>query len=176
MGELAAEAKADEAEGHGSEKKPLWWGLAIGSVVLSLAVGYRIARSDGSVDFQTGVNGIQVKIDQAQKTIESAQREVASAQTSLEQREADLVKREAALKEREAKLEDLLASAAGQQKLTSSTRNKLKELQTAPPVPKPSVDKPSVKANIDNLNQLRGNLQKTSTELEAARAAPAAKP
>jgi chromosome segregation ATPase len=174
MGELAAEAKADEAGGQGSEKKPLWWGLAIGSVVLSLAVGYRIARSDGAVDFQTGMNGIQVKIDQAQKTIESAQQEVVSAQTALEQREAELAKREAALKEREAQLAQLLASAEAQRQLTSSTREKLKELQTAaPPVPK--VEKPSVKANIDNLSQLRGNLQKTSTELDAARAVPAAK-
>src|SRR6185503_18618968 len=107
MGEAAVADKPEAEEKDGAEKRPLWWGLAAGTVILSLAVGYRIVTGNGAVNIQTGADGIQVKISEAQKTIESAQEEVSGAHQQLKDRESALGKREQALTEREAKVQEL---------------------------------------------------------------------
>lgn len=185
MAETAALAKEDDDEKSGTEKKPLWWGLAAGVVILSVAVAYKIVKSDGNVDFQGGMDGIQVKISQAQKTIASAQQEVADAQKQLDEREAQLKTQQQALQEREAKVQELLASldkteTSVPRKLTAAqVQTEIKKLRAAPPVAAAGAAAPAsakpMKASIDKLTELRESLDKTNGELKAA-AQPAAAP
>jgi len=185
MGDTAVADKPEAEEKDGAEKKPLWWGLAAGTVILSLAVGYRIVTGNGAVDIQTGADGIQVKISQAQKTIESAQEEVSSAQQQLKDRESALSRREQALSEREAKVQELIASL-DKTSLTpvphpltpQQAQAELKKLRASPPVaaaaPMP-VETTPVKSRLEKLDQLRSVLAKTNTELNAAKAPAATK-
>lgn len=175
MGEAAAAPKEDAEESGGSERKPLWWALAFGVVVLSCAVSYKIVKADGQVDFQGGADGIQVKISQAQKTIASAQQEVADAQKQLDERESHLKQQETALQEREAKVAELLASLdhtdKAAAKLTAQqAQTELKKLRTAPPLAAAAGAGAAspVKVRIDKLGELRSDLDKTSAELKAA--------
>lgn len=177
MGETAALSKEDADEKGGAEKKPLWWSLAFGIGVLSLAVAYKIVKSDGQVDFQGGVDGIQVKVSQAQQTIASAQQEVADAQKQLDDRESRLKAQEQALQDRETKVQELLASLDHTEKapakLTAQqAQTELKKLRATPPVAAgvPAPEQVAVKDRIDKLNELRSNLDKTSVELKAAAA------
>lgn len=180
MGQAAAASKEDaEESGGGTERKPLWWALAFGVVVLSCAVSYKIVKADGQVDFQGGADGIQVKISQAQKTIASAQQEVADAQKQLDEREAHLKAQESALQEREAKVDELLASIDHTDKTptkltTQQVQTELKKLRTAPPLAAGMGAPNPVKVRIDKLGELRSDLDKTSAELKAAstKAAP----
>jgi chromosome segregation ATPase len=178
MGEAATLPKEEAEEKSGAERKPLWWALAFGIGVLSLAVAYRIVKSDGNVDFQGGMDGIQVKISQAQKTIASAQQEVADAQKQLDERDALLKAREQAMTERETKVQELLASldkpaAPPQQVHEAQTQlRKLRATVTPPPAaPEPT----AMKVRIEKLDELRANLNKTNAALGAA-AKPAAAP
>ncbi|HVY30267.1 MAG TPA: hypothetical protein VHB79_27105 [Polyangiaceae bacterium] len=173
MGQAAAASKEDAEESGGSERKPLWWALAFGVVVLSCAVAYKIVKADGQVDLQGGADGIQVKISQAQKTIASAQQEVADAQKQLDEREAHLKEQERALQDREAKVAELLASIDQTDKTpakltTQQVQTELKKLRTAPPLAAGMGAASPVKVRIDKLGELRNDLDKTSAELKAA--------
>jgi DNA repair exonuclease SbcCD ATPase subunit len=184
MGGSAVAEKPEAEEKDGAEKKPLWWGVAAGTVILSLAVGYRIVTGSGDVNIQTNGDGIQVKITEAQKTIESAQEELRSAQQQLKDRESALGKREQALNEREAKVQELIASldkttpSPSPHPLTpQQAQAELKKLRASPPVaaaaPMP-VEATPVKSRLEKLEQLRSVLVKTNTELNAAKAPAAA--
>jgi chromosome segregation ATPase len=171
MAETAGAAQADDKSA--ADRRPIYWALAIGLVLVSAAVSYKIVKSDGSVDVTGGVDGIQVKITQAQKTIESAQQEVSDAQRQLDAREASLKQQEQSLREREAKVQELLASI---DKTTTAPRTltpqqaqlELKKLRAAPPVAAGAPEPVAVAARIEKLDQLKGALGKTSIELKAA--------
>lgn len=153
------------------DRRPLWYGIAVGIVILSTAVGYRVVNSQGPVDFKGGVDGIQIKVSQAEKVIESAEREMKAAQQQLDEREAALKKREQELREREGKVQELVAglgpTPSGAPRLTTKqARVELEKLQAAPlSSPMPSM---AVKPRLEKLEELRGSLQKTNTELKAA--------
>jgi chromosome segregation ATPase len=154
------------------DRRPLWYGIAAGIVILSSAVSYRIIKSDGPVDFSGGVNGIEVKISQAQKTIESAQREMSAAQEQLDERAAALKKMEKELHEREARIDQLLASltptpSAAPRLSVKQARAELEKIQ-AQPVAMAPAEPMAVKPRLDKLEELRTSLQKTNTELKAA--------
>jgi DNA repair exonuclease SbcCD ATPase subunit len=177
MGESAVASKAEAEEKSGGDRTPLFWGLAIAIVVVSVAVAYRIVKTDGAIDVTGGVDGIQVKISQAQKTIASAQQEMSDAQHQLETRETELKQREQTLQERETKVQELLASL---EKATPASRTltpqqaqqaqvELKKLRMAPAAAVVTAPEPvAVKARLEKLDQLRDTLGKTSTELKAA--------
>src|SRR5688572_12975429 len=154
------------------ERRPLWYGVAAGIVILSVAVSYRIVQSEGAVDFSGGVDGIQIKISKAERDIESAQREMSAAQQRLDEREAALKKSELDLRAREAKVQGLLASlspepSAGPRLTPKQVRVELEKLQAAP-LATPTPSAMAVKPQLDRLEALRGSLRKTNTELEAA--------
>jgi septal ring factor EnvC (AmiA/AmiB activator) len=180
MGEATALDKEGADQKNGGEKKPLWWGLAVAMVILSSAVAYKIVKSDGQVDFEGGIDGIQVKVSQAQKTIASAQQEVTAAQKQLDERDTALKAREQALSEREGKLQELIATLdrsqqqAAPRAALSPARTELAKLRAAP-LPAPVAPEPvAVKARIDKLSEFRDTLDKTNVALKAA-AKPAAK-
>ena len=153
------------------DRRPLWYGIAVGIVILSMAVGYRVVNSQGPVDFKGGVDGIQIKVSHAEKVIESAEREMKAAQQQLDEREAALKKAEQDLRAREVKVQELLASltptpSAAPRLTVKQARVELEKIQAAPlSSPMPSM---AVKPRLDKLEELRGNLQKTNTELKAA--------
>jgi hypothetical protein len=160
------------------ERRPLWYGVAAGIVILSVAVGYRIVSGSEQVDFSGGVDGIQIKISQAEKAIESAQREMKAGQQQLNEREAALRKAEQELRARESKLQELLAnlsppatptpSAGATPRLTpKQVRVELEKLQAAP-VTSPTPPAMEVKPQLERLDELRGSLHRTGTELKAA--------
>lgn len=154
------------------ERRPLWYGVAAGIVILSVAVGYRIVQSDGAVDFSGGVDGIQIKISQAEKDIASAQREMVAAQQRLDEREGALKKTELELRAREAKVQELLASLTPEPSVVprltpKQVRVELEKLQAAP-LATPTPSAMAVKPQLDKLEALRGSLRRTNSELEAA--------
>ena len=176
MAETAGAAQAEDKSA--ADRRPIYWALAIGLVLVSAAVSYKIVKSDGSVDVKGGVDGIQVKITQAQKTIESAQQEVSDAQHQLIAREASLKQQEQSLRDREAKVQELLASV---DKTTTAPRTltpqqaqlELKKLRAEPSVAAGVPEPIAVKSRIEKLDQLKGALGKTSIELKAASKPPA---
>jgi chromosome segregation ATPase len=153
------------------DRRPLWYGIAAGVVILSMAVGYRVVNTQGSVDFKGGVDGIQIKVSQAEKVIESAEREMKAAQQQLDEREAALKKAEQDLRARELKVQELLAGltptpSAAPRLTPKQARVELEKIQAAPlSTPLPNT---AVKSRLEKLEELRGNLQKTNTELKAA--------
>src|SRR6185436_12908456 len=164
MGEATALEKEGGDPKNGGEKQPLWWGLAVAMVILSLAVAYKIVKSDGQVDFEGGLDGIQVKVSQAQKTIASAQQEVTAAEKQLDERDAALKAREQALSEREGKLQELIATLdrnqpqATPRTAMSPARAELEKLRAAP-LPSAVAPEPvAVKARIDKLSEFRDTL------------------
>src|SRR5689334_6210453 len=145
------------------ERRPLWYGVAAGIVILSVAFGYRIVNGNEQVDFSGGVDGIQIKISQAEKAIESAQREMKAGQQQLNEREAALKKAESELRTREAKLQELLSSLtppAGPTPVAGATprmtpkqvRAELEQLQAAP-LASPTPSTMEVKPRLEKLEE-----------------------
>ncbi|MGC4086882.1 MAG: hypothetical protein QM756_03080 [Polyangiaceae bacterium] len=160
------------------DKRPLYYALAIGIVMLTAAVSYRIVKTDGDIDVQGSKDGIQVKITQAQETIDSAQQELSELGKQLDQRQAALEKAEAELRARQDKVTELLGRLEKMSDKPKPAQVKAvqAELDTLGKAPTPSIAVASndeqVKTRVAKLTELQRKLSVTSSELKASSKVP----
>jgi multidrug resistance efflux pump len=90
-------------------KKPFWYGLAVGVVVLAIAMAYKIVVTPGPVLFKTTSEGFSVEIDKASREVQDAERLLGELRDQLALKDKELQQADSALRARDESIKQLLA-------------------------------------------------------------------
>lgn len=171
---------ATETASAASTGRPtsFWNIVAIGFLVLVVAVAWRVVRGDG-VDASFNGDGVKLKVEEARNELTGAAQQLAKTSAELEatrqtlqRREAELKAAETALAEREEKLEALTAqleratrearSAGAGAAAPSATAPILLGLDQVRRMPKAAAPSPAPVAQIDPkvFSQINGRIDR----------------
>jgi uncharacterized protein HemX len=160
------ESRQPVADNRTDSKRPFWYGLAVGVVVLAIAMAYKIVVTPGPVLFKTTSEGFSVEIDKASGEVQDAERLLGELRDQLTAKDKELQQADSDLKARDERITQLLASLDAARPglanpAATAARRDLARLLAQPArlTTNPAADAAKLKLASEKLNQASSTLR-----------------